>query len=54
MKVTHQDGNTYTVRDLFTNREYDVNVTRLTEFLHDPDRIDPGIVALRDNNAFPV
>jgi hypothetical protein len=54
MRVTHQDGNTYTVRDLFTNREYDVNVTRLTEFLYDPDRIDPRIVALRDHNAFPV
>jgi hypothetical protein len=54
MKIVGHDGNTYRVRDTFTNREYHVNVIRLTMIVYDPARVEPEIVALRDHNPFIV
>jgi len=54
MKVVGHVDNTYTVKDTFTNQEYDVHISRLHKFLYDKDRVDPNIIALRDHNAFVV
>jgi hypothetical protein len=52
--VVDRHDNTYTVRDLFTRQEYDVNVSRVHPFHYDPDRTDPEGIALRDHNAFII
>ena len=46
--------NDYTLRNLVTNKEFTVNITRLSQFNYDPQHTDPRVVANRDQTAFDV
>jgi len=54
MRVVGQRDDTYTVRDLTTNRVMEVHVSRLRPFQYDPDHTDPNEVATADKQAFIV
>ena len=54
MRVVGQRDDTYTVRDLTTNRVMEVHVSRLRPFQYDPAHTDPNEVATADKQAFIV
>lgn len=44
----------YTLRNLVTNKDEKVHVSRIRHFQYDPARTDPVQVALRDRNEFII
>jgi hypothetical protein len=53
-QVVNFHNNDYTLRDLVSNKELTVNITRLSPFLYDPLYVDPRLVALKDQEEFQI
>jgi hypothetical protein len=47
-------GDTYTLRNLVTNKDGPVHIKRLRPFYYDPEFVDPIAVATMDNGKFEV
>jgi len=52
--VLGHKNNTYTLRNLVTQKEFKVNIHRLHPFFFDKDRVDPQEVAAHDDEEFVV
>ena len=53
-QVVRFHKNDYTIRDLITNKEKTVNITRLTPFEYDSQTTDPRHVAAADQEEFEI
>jgi hypothetical protein len=51
MKVISVNGDKYNLRNLITRKEKDYHVSRLREYLYDPETISPLKVACKDDNS---
>ena len=53
-QVIRSKGNTYTLLNLVTKKEFTTNVSRIVPFYFDANRVDPQSVAAHDSNEFIV
>jgi hypothetical protein len=54
LRVVNHVGSTYSLQDLVTNKLESVHVTQLRPFEYDPQRVEPRLVANKDQQMWEV